>query len=141
MNCSTPGLPVCHQLLATNTLNVSLTPYAETKALTVIAPADGLPACLANVAGLEGYLLLNELHVQNNVCYSYPGADYLVDESRFNGGIRFDRVAYCMELQDADRYQWACAAMDTYCEDASKIGVPSVERQTRDAASAAAGGL
>ena len=113
----------------TNTLNVSLAPYAATKALTAIAPADGLPACLASVADLEGYLLLNELHVQNTVCYSYPGADYLVDESRFNGGLRFDRVAYCMELQGTNRYQWACAAMDTYCEDASKLGVPSVERQ------------
>ena len=65
----------------------------------------------------------------DRVCYSHPGADYLVDDSRFDGGMRFDRVAYCMELQDTNSWRWTCAAMDTFCEDASKLGVPSVERQ------------
>ncbi|MBQ7190532.1 MAG: hypothetical protein IJR99_14085 [Kiritimatiellae bacterium] len=115
----------------TNSLTVSLAPYTADKTLAVVAPPATLPAFLtrSNVSELRGYQLLNALEIKDSVCYSYPGADYLVDESRFNAGIRYDRVAYCMELQDTNHYQWVFAGMDTFCEDASKLGVPSVERQ------------
>ena len=114
----------------TNALVVSLAPYAADVTLSVVARDGAVPAFLTNaVPELAGYRLLNELKVTDRVCYSHPGADYLVDESRFDGGMRFDRVAYCMELQDTNSWRWTCAAMDTFCEDASKIGVPSVERQ------------
>ncbi len=114
----------------TNALVVSLAPYAADVTLPVVARDGAIPAFLANaVPELAGYRLLNELKVTDRVCYSHPGADYLVDESRFDGGMRFDRVAYCMELQDTNSWRWTCATMDTFCEDASKLGVPSVERQ------------
>ena len=114
----------------TNALVVSLAPYAADVTLTVIARDGAVPAFLTNaVPELAGFRLLNELKVTDRVCYSHPGADYLVDESRFDGGMRFDRVAYCMELQDTNSWRWTCAAMDTFCEDSSKLGVPSVERQ------------
>ncbi|MBR0505097.1 MAG: hypothetical protein IJJ84_06785, partial [Kiritimatiellae bacterium] len=114
----------------TNALVVSLAPYAADVTLSVVARDGAVPAFLTNaVPELAGFRLLNELKVTDRVCYSHPGADYLVDESRFDGGMRFDRVAYCMELQDTNSWRWTCAAMDTFCEDASKLGVPSVERQ------------
>ncbi len=114
----------------TNALVVSLAPYAADATLSVITRDAAIPAFLANaVPELADYQLLNELQVANTVCYAYPGPNYLVDESRFNSGMRFDRVAYCMELEQTNHWHWACAAMDTYCEDATKLGVPSVERQ------------
>ena len=114
----------------TNALVVSLAPYAADATLSVITRDGAIPAFLANaVPELADYQLLNELQVANTVCYAYPGPNYLVDESRFNSGMRFDRVAYCMELEQTNHWHWACAAMDTYCEDSTKLGVPSVERQ------------
>lgn len=110
----------------------ALLPEANTlSTATFTTLPDTLPAGLAamDIPEIGDYRLINLLPIGDSVRYSAFGADYQVDESRF-GTMLFDRVAYCLELESAEKgRQWIYVSMDAFTDDLAKIGLPTVERR------------
>ena len=101
---------------------------AQTLAFT--APAATLPAVLDadEIDELPDYRLVNALALPAQACYSHYGADYQIDESRFNPNSLFDRVAYCLELAGDAGREWVWTSFDAPVKDTTKIGLPTIER-------------
>jgi lysophospholipase L1-like esterase len=86
------------------------------------------PDVLTNVLERADYELVHQVAIGNSVSW-VNGCNYSVDESRFPRTTPFDRIAYCMELQNAGTgYHWVYVSMDAFTADLSKIGVPTVDR-------------
>ena len=104
---------------------------AKTASATFTTPAaNPLPAFLTAAAVPEAanYTLVNLQKIKGNINYSWQGAPYSVDESRFVQ-MDFDRVAYLLHLVGKDGVeQWAWASMDAFTDDLAKIGIPSKRR-------------
>ncbi|MGN0847353.1 MAG: GDSL-type esterase/lipase family protein, partial [Kiritimatiellia bacterium] len=103
---------------------------AFTKTFTTPTAAFAAPHLTAeNIPELGDYRLVNEFAFPGSgVSITANGADYTVDESRF-GVEPFDRVAYYLELEGTNGVtQWAWASMDAFTADASKLGLPTVQR-------------
>ena len=100
------------------------------KSFTTVAD-DPRPAFLTAEAVPEasGYSLVNLLKIPSTAFnYTWTGAPYAVDESRF-GEVAFDRVAYLLHLVGSNGLeQWAWASMDAFTDDLSKIGLPTAQR-------------
>ena len=90
-----------------------------------------LPAFLTadSVPEASNYSLVNVLNIPHTTfTYTWRGAPYAVDESRF-GNMAFDRVAYLLHLVDTNGVaQWAWASMDAFSDDLAKIGLPTKRR-------------
>jgi len=122
----------------TNTLTVSRVRDASvcaneiplyTRATFVVPPATW-PAVLNNVAETAEYELIHQLSLANTATYQY-GCPYTVDQSLFTRTQAIDRIAYCMELQNAARgYHWVYVSMNAFTTDITKIGVPTADRAT-----------
>ena len=122
----------------TNTLTVSHVRDASVSAneialytrVSFIVPSGILPAVLTNAAETAEYELIHQLAVGNTANYQY-GCTYTVDQSLFTRTQAIDRVAYCMELQNAARgYHWVYVSMNAFTDDITKIGVPTADRAT-----------
>ena len=104
---------------------------AKTASVTFTTPAaNPLPAFLTAEAVPEAanYTLVNLQKIKGNINYSWQGAPYSVDESRFVQ-MDFDRVAYLLHLVDKNGLeQWVWASMDAFTDDIAKIGIPSKRR-------------
>ena len=104
---------------------------AKTSSVTFTTPAaNPLPSFLTAEAVPEAanYTLVNLQKIKGNVNYSWQGAPYSVDESRFVQ-MNFDRVAYLLHLVNKNGLeQWAWASMDAFTDDIAKIGIPSKRR-------------
>lgn len=115
------------------TLRCSYTDAGVAKTASVsfnTAAADPLPAFLTAEAAPEAanYTLVNLQKIRGNINYSWQGAPYNVDESRFVQ-MDFDRVAYLLHLVGKDGVeQWAWASMDAFTDDLAKIGIPTKRR-------------
>ncbi|MDA3923971.1 MAG: GDSL-type esterase/lipase family protein [Kiritimatiellae bacterium] len=94
------------------------------------APTTELPPVLLNVPEIGDYELIHQLAIENNVSYNPDGAPYSVDESLYAQGS-FDRIAYCMELTGTNGFaQWVYVSADAFTSDITKIGVPTLNRDT-----------
>ena len=93
------------------------------------AAANPLPSFLTPEAVPEAadYSLVNLLKIGNRVNYSWTGATYQVDESRF-AQMDFDRVAYLFHLVIGTTNQWVWASMDAFTDDVAKIGLSTKRR-------------
>ena len=93
------------------------------------AAANPIPSFLTPEAVPEAadYSLVNLLKIGNRVNYSWTGAPYQVDESRF-AQMDIDRVAYLLHLVSGTTNQWAWASMDAFTDDVAKIGLPTKRR-------------
>ena len=104
---------------------------AKTASVTfTTSAANSLPSFLTDEAVPEAanYTLVNLQKIKSNINYSWQGAPYSVDESRFVQ-MDFDRVAYLLHLVDKNGLeQWAWASMDAFTDDIAKIGIPSKRR-------------
>ena len=106
-------------------------PVAPGTALSFRAPVPYPIGPLADIPEYGDYELVSYLPVSNTVSY-VNGANYLVDESRFQQIQPFDRVAYCMNLVDTNGvHKWVWVSMDAYTNDLSMIGVPTADRGAR----------
>ena len=106
-------------------------PVALGTALSFRAPVPYPIGPLADIPEYGDYELVSYLPVSNTVSY-VNGANYLVDESRFQQIQPFDRVAYCMNLVDTNGvHKWVWVSMDAYTNDLSMIGVPTADRGAR----------
>jgi hypothetical protein len=94
-------------------------------------PSNALPEVLTNVPEIEDYTLIHQLAIGNTVNYHPAGANYSVDESLYVQTTPFDRIAYCMELTGTNGFaQWVYVSADAFTADISKIGVPTLDRDT-----------
>lgn len=93
-------------------------------------PSATLPSVLTNAAidERDAYRLVNLWPIPDTSNASHDGADYRVDESRFNPGLAFDRVAYCLELVNDRTNEWVWVSFAAPEKNVAKIGVPSIER-------------
>ena len=106
-------------------------PVAPATSLSFRAPVSCPAGPLAGIPESGDYDLVSYLAVSNTVNY-VNGANYLVDESRFQQIQPFDRVAYCVNLIDTNGVQkWVWVSMDAYTNDLSMIGVPTADRGAR----------
>lgn len=86
-------------------------------------PDPIISPCDRNVAEASDYRLVYELPIPDgDRCYDAAADDpppYSVDNTADIMG--FDRVAYCMQLDD----QWIWVSMDAFTDDPTKLGVPT----------------
>ena len=105
----------------------ALLPYST---VSFTAPTYAWPDVLTNVTESAEYQLIHQLAIDNRTYY-YSGCNYTVDQSFFPATQAFDRIAYCLELQDSGTgYHWVYVSMDAFTSDLSKIGVPTYDRGT-----------
>jgi len=98
--------------------------------VNVTVPLPTLPDVLTNMTETAEYELIHQLTITDNVNYQY-GCNYTVDQSFFTRTQAIDRIAYCMELENAGTgYHWVYVSMDAFTDDINKIGVPTVDRLT-----------
>ncbi|MBR3222915.1 MAG: hypothetical protein IKF72_11900 [Kiritimatiellae bacterium] len=104
---------------------------AKTASVTFTTPAaNPLPSFLTAEAVPEAanYTLVNLQKIKGSINYSWQGAPYNVDESRFVQ-MDFDRVAYLLHLVSNNGLdQWVWTSMDAFTDDIAKVGIPSKRR-------------
>ena len=107
---------------------------AKTALVTFTTPAaNPLPSFLTAEAVPEAanYTLVNLQKIKGNINYSWQGAPYSVDESRFVQ-MDFDRVAYLLHLVGSNGLeQWVWTSMDAFTDDIAKVGIPSKRRDNQ----------
>ncbi len=77
---------------------------------------------LKNVPDAKDYKLVYEIDLKNLGRNIKPNVD---NSSKING--KFDRIAYCLELQKAGgKQKFVYVSMDAFTNDLSKIGIPTL---------------
>ena len=91
--------------------------------VAVSANAFETDGCSAeNVSEFGSYDVVYKLTLPDNANYDAGVPVYAIDNSATTGS--FERVAYCMELDNGSGLQWAWVSLDAFTTDAGQIGVP-----------------
>lgn len=85
------------------------------------------PACLAGVAEVADYRLVYRADLPTISSQMTAGTPYTVDEEFFFNGA-YDRIGYCLELEESGVTKWVWVSMDAFTFDIRLIGVPDIPR-------------
>lgn len=85
-------------------------------------------SAVLNVAEAANYSLAYSLAIPNVAAFNSTGVPYTVDNHASIANGSFSRIAYYLELQNANGgLMYAYASMDAFTTDAGKIGVPTTQ--------------